>query len=91
MITKREYNEAIEVLKLAATQITPDGNCCIVCGDNDHQAWECHHNPLVMAGRGYTLEYSWRCFHCNRVFIDEVKAREHFGTLNDETPSCHGA
>ena len=24
-------------------QTKPDGNNCAICGDNDHQAFECHH------------------------------------------------
>ncbi len=79
MIPKQEYREAIRCLELAMTQLQPDGRCCVVCGDTDHQAFECLNNPLVMAHKGYKLEYSWRCFHCNRVFIDRAKAGEHFG------------
>lgn len=44
--TKNDYEKAIEALKLGMTQLEPDGNCCSICGDNGHQAWECHHNPL---------------------------------------------
>ncbi len=40
------HEKRIKVFNLAKTQLEPDGNCCAVCGDNDHQAWECHHNPL---------------------------------------------
>lgn len=29
----------------------------------------------------------WRCFHCDEVFTDESKAREHFG----ETPATISA
>jgi hypothetical protein len=90
MIPKREYREAIDALELAMTQLQPDGRCCVVCGDTGHQAWECHHNPLVMANRGYKLEYQWRCFHCNLVFIDAKKAEEHFGKrcTDREYPVC---
>ena len=90
MIPKREYREAIESLKLAMTQLQPDGSCCVVCGDNDHQAWECLHNPLVMARKGFKLEYSWRCFHCGRVYVDIDKATEHFGDRDSEKPTCCG-
>ncbi len=78
MIPKREYREAIDALELAMTQLQPDGKCCVICGDNDHQAFECLHNPLVMAHRGDKLECSWRCFYCNRVFINYEKAKQHF-------------
>lgn len=87
-IPKHEYREAIRTLELAMTQLQPDGNCCAICGDTDHQAWECLHNPLVMAKRGYKLEDSWRCFHCNRVYIDYEKAKEHFGSRNSDRPQC---
>ncbi len=87
VIRKRDYRDAIGVLKQAMTQLQPDGNCCVLCGDNDHQAWECLNNPLVLANRGYKLEFSWRCFHCNCVFTDEVKAREHFGDRESSTRS----
>ena len=46
MITEDDYDRAIAVLELAKTQLEPDGNCCAICGDNDHQAWECIFNPL---------------------------------------------
>ncbi len=85
MIPKKEYREAIEALELAMTQLQPDGQNCVLCGDNDHQAWECLHNPLVMAHRGDRLENSWRCFHCNRVFKTYEKALEHFGDKKEKT------
>jgi hypothetical protein len=44
--SKTDYLTAIESLRLGMHQLEPDGKCCIICGDNDHQAWECHHNPL---------------------------------------------
>jgi hypothetical protein len=48
-ITEQEYAEAIGQLKEAMTQLEPDGRCCAVCSDDGHQAWECRHNPLVLA------------------------------------------
>lgn len=54
-ITADEYDEAIRDLQDAKAQLQPDGNNCAVCHDSGHQAWECHHNPLVMArGEGRT-------------------------------------
>ncbi len=88
MIPKHEYREAIIALELAMTQLQPDGNNCVVCGDNGHQAWECLHNPLVMVNKGFKLEDSWRCFHCNRVYIDPEKAAKHFGNRDSEKPAC---
>ena len=78
-IPKCEYRDAIKALELAMTQLQPDGRCCVLCGDNDHQAFECLHNPLFLIEKGQKLENSWRCFRCNRVFTDYEKALEHFG------------
>ena len=36
-----------KALKLGMEQLEPDGRCCAICGDNDHQAFECAFNPLV--------------------------------------------
>lgn len=30
----------------------------------------------------------WRCFHCDEVFTDEHKAREHFGESMCDDPAC---
>jgi hypothetical protein len=46
MFTCADYNKAIAVLKLAKKQLKPDGKNCILCGDTDHQAFECRENPL---------------------------------------------
>lgn len=43
----RQYQEAIEALTAARTQLEPDGHCCAVCGDSGHMAFECGHNPLL--------------------------------------------
>ena len=47
MFTKEQYQVAIERLQQAMDQLEPDGKNCSVCGDNDHQAFECRFNPLV--------------------------------------------
>lgn len=49
-LTKEGYERALEQLKDGMTQLEPDGDCCHVCHDSDHQAWECRHNPLVAKG-----------------------------------------
>lgn len=49
MITLDEYLEAIKNILSAMSQLKSDGNNCAVCGDNGHQAWECHHNPVVLS------------------------------------------
>lgn len=46
MFTTHQYDKAIEALQLGRQQLEPDGRNCMICGDGDHQAWECHHNPL---------------------------------------------
>ena len=76
---RSDYAKAISDLNLAATQLRPDGAACAVCGDSGHQAWECHHNPLVMARRGARKGREWRCFYCGLVFYDPISAEEHFG------------
>ena len=48
MLTEEDYDIAIAVLKLAKTQLTPDGHNCVICWDNGHQAWECRFNPLSL-------------------------------------------
>lgn len=45
--TADQYDEAIANLQDAKQQLAPDGNCCSVCGDSGHMAFECGHNPLV--------------------------------------------
>lgn len=32
---------------------------------------------------------SWRCFHCDELFLDEEKARLHFGSSEMREPICH--
>lgn len=86
--TAAEYDEVIQDLLLAKTQLRPDGQNCAVCEDNGHQAWECHHNPLVMALRGVQAENEWRCFHCGFVSTSVVAALEHFGVSSDEVARC---
>lgn len=90
-ITLQDYIEASSAIRDAAMQLEPDGNCCRVCGDSGHQAWECHHNPLVMARRGAQKEQEWRCFHCGAVFTNPADASEHFGHRRTDRPAwCVG-
>lgn len=69
-------------------QLVPDGNCCVICGDNDHQAWECHHNPIVQSRKREKDVTRWRCYHCNEVFDDREEARKHFGNIPSATVRC---
>ncbi len=88
MFTVSDYEKAIGILREASTQTEPDGKTCVVCGDSGHQAWECHHNPLVLVQRAKEAEIRWRCFHCNEVFDDYEQARKHFGNNSMATPKC---
>jgi uncharacterized protein with PIN domain len=76
MIPKREYIQAIKNLQQAMTQLAPDGKVCAICEDTDHQAFECHFNPLVVAEKADGFQNSWRCFQCNEIFTTEDKAAE---------------
>ncbi len=67
------------------SQLEPDGDNCHVCHDSGHQAWECHHNPLVMARRASAARATggsalpWRCFHCDQILHTVADAQDHFG------------
>lgn len=86
--TVEDYQQAIEYLQLGLKQLKPDGNCCLICGDNDHQAFECRFNPLIWKEKSEKLENTWRCFHCNFVTSDRELARKHFGNISPATPRC---
>jgi hypothetical protein len=58
--TVEDYEEAILALLDGMRQLTPDGENCRICHDSGHQAWECHHNPLVVA-RGRLILQSLHC------------------------------
>jgi hypothetical protein len=83
-----DYLDAIQSLVDAARQLEPDGNPCSVCTDSGHQAWECRHNPLVMARKAAKNRLTWRCFHCGEVFTDIEAAKEHFGPDRDKPAKC---
>ena len=83
MFTAREYHEAITTLQLAITQLQPDGRSCAICEDTGHQAWECHHNPLL----GLKLMGTYKCFHCGQIFEGEA-AEEHFGLDEGKEAMC---
>lgn len=86
--TLGDYDEVIKDLEAARTQVEPDGRDCAVCGDSGHQAWECHHNPLVLARRAKRAETEYRCYHCGDVFTDDKAALAHFGTTSFKRPTC---
>lgn len=87
--TAAEYDEAIAELECARSQLAPDGHNCAVCGDSGHQAFECHHNPLVVARRWTAATSVWRCYHCDFTARNEDQAKAHFGATNTGDPtSC---
>ena len=83
MFTEKDYLSAIRKLKRGMAQLQPNGYPCFICGDTGHQAWECHHNPLVAV----ELAGKYQCYHCGRIFSEE-DAEEHFGKSEDEVARC---
>ena len=45
--TTRQYAVARERLLDATLQLDPDGQCCAICHDTGHAAFECGWNPLL--------------------------------------------
>ncbi len=86
--TAADYDEAIEELQRARAQLAPDGNGCNVCGDSGHQAFECHHNPLLLARRWTAARSIYTCWHCGYTATNEDEAVAHFGTSDAEVARC---
>lgn len=86
--TAGDYDEAIEALQLARSQLRPDGNCCSVCEDSGHQAFECHHNPLLLARKWTAARGVWTCWHCGFTATSDAEATEHFGFNDEASPAC---
>lgn len=86
--TRSDYAKAMHNLSLGLEQLKPDGFCCNICGDNDHQAWECHHNPLSIA---YQAQH-FRCYHCGDIirYDQKTTAEDHFGSKDQILPECAG-
>lgn len=42
----------------------------------------------VLARQFLRAQCRWRCFHCGEVFVDEEKARDHFGTAVMDLTGC---
>ena len=61
--TAEQYDAAIENLKLAKQQLEPDRNCCSVCGDSGHMAWECGFNPLAAVAMCVEVSKTAETFH----------------------------
>lgn len=83
-----DYDEAIQALVDAKEQPKFMSMGCSVCTDSCHTSDSCHHNPLVMARRAIGAARSWRCFHCDAVFVDASLAQNHFGAKDGELPAC---
>lgn len=60
MFKSAEYSDVIQALIAGFGQLKPDGNSCAICEDSGHQAWECHHNPLVIMQRSRVAERDWQ-------------------------------
>lgn len=86
--TAADYDDAIAALQQARAQLAPDGNHCNVCGDSDHQAFECHHNPLLVARKWTAASGVYTCWHCGFIATNEDEAVMHFGTSDDEVARC---
>ncbi|WP_347990300.1 hypothetical protein [Methylomonas sp. AM2-LC] len=86
--TLKDYNETIDALLLAKTQLSPNGNNCVLCGDSDHQAFECGHNPLLHSRLWSKAESVWRCWHCGYTAITADEAVAHFGVNESEDAAC---
>lgn len=86
--TKEDYEKMIRDLQDGMSQLEPDGKGCAVCGDSDHQAWECHHNPLILVMEARKDKATWRCFHCDAVFTSHDDAAKHFGAYMTRNPAC---
>lgn len=62
---------------------------CNKCGVGS--AW---HGDIAAAWRSVEAVHArpeqktWRCFHCEQVFVTEHSARQHFGSNEDRQPAC---
>lgn len=81
--TIEDYNKLIGLLVEGREQIQPDGDPCRVCGDNGHQAFECHHNPAFVMKWKESLEEAASKLH------DTLHAREHMTQWSEEKEACH--
>lgn len=70
--TAAQYDAAIEALVAAKGQLVPDVQCCRICHDTDHQAWECGHNPL------YAMHV------CENLAADSLKAHERLHAIEEK-------
>lgn len=87
-LAKDDYVDAIQCMTLAMDQLIPDGRNCNICGDTDHQAFECDHNPLRLAKKWKNAVSVWKCWHCGFIATSDVQAVNHFGKTDSETARC---
>ena len=90
-LTVDDYNEAIAALEDARGQLRPDGHNCAICHDSGHQAFECHHNPLLVARQWARATSVYQCWHCGYVATNDAEAAAHFGKTDEEVAKCVGA
>jgi len=83
LFKKCDYESAIVQIKACMEQLEPNGKNCSLCGDNDHQAFECTHNPLVALER----IHEYKCFFCGNYFSGK-DAEDHFGLTENDNPKC---
>lgn len=86
--TEAEYDEAIQALQDAKTQLKPNADHCHVCGDSGDWAGVCHHNPLVLARRWARSTRVYQCYHCGFVAQSDEEAQGHFGKNDEEVAKC---
>lgn len=57
--------------------------------DTEFADWAQSRARHTLARAAYpSANVAWRCFHCDGIFTDEAKAREHFGTSQMHVPAC---
>lgn len=83
--TENDYEEAIGILQQALSQLEPNSLGCVICNGSDHQAYECPHNPLVVARELTKALYT--CFHCGE-HMNEKQALAHFGPDGSHEATC---
>jgi len=74
--TAAQYDAVMEALTAAKEQLAPDGQCCRICCDTSHQAWECGHNPL------YAMAV------CDALVIPAIKLHERLHEIEEKLDSA---
>lgn len=87
-LTAEDYDEAIQTLIDAKTQLKANADHCHVCGDSCCWAGNCHHNPLLAARKWAEATNVFRCYHCGFIATNDREAQIHFGRTEDEFAMC---